>query len=120
MVATAAQLKARFAEFASVEDALVSEWLGVAARQMNPDRWGNKLNDGQMFLAAHMMKLGRIGSEAAPTAARGPIVSETVGAVSRSYAVDAASMSSSSFGSTFYGQQYEALRRGLFRSPVVA
>lgn len=120
MAASAAQLKARFAEFASVDDALVSEWLGVASRQMNPDRWGSKFNDGQMFLAAHMLKLGRIGSTSLPSAARGPVVSESVGSVSRSYAVDAASMSSSSFGSTFYGQQYEALRRGLFRSPWVA
>ena len=42
MATTAAQLKARFTEFASVSDDLVSEWLGVAIRQMNPDRWGGK------------------------------------------------------------------------------
>lgn len=118
MATTAAQLKARFTEFASVSDDLVSEWLGVAIRQMNPDRWGGKLNDGQMLLAAHLMKAGRIGSASLPSAARGPVVSEAVGNVSRSYAVDASS--SHSYASTFYGQQYLELKRGLFRSPLVA
>jgi len=119
VAATATQLKARFAEFASVDDSLVSEWLGVAARQMNPDRWGGKYNDGQMWLTAHLMKAGKIGTESSPAASRGPVTSESVGNVSRSYAVDASS-GGTSLASTFYGQQYLELKRGLARTPVVA
>lgn len=119
MAASASQLKARFAEFVLVDDAVVTEWLSVAARQMNPDRWGTKFNDGQMFLAGHFLKLGV--ASASPSTARGPVVSESVGGVSRSYAaVGVVNGTSSSLSSTFYGQQYLDLKRGLFRSPLVA
>jgi hypothetical protein len=70
----------------------------------------------RIYLVAHFATLFQQGS--IPIA--GPVTAEARGGVSRSYALVAASSSSSGLGQTNFGQLYEALvRTSLARLPMV-
>src|SRR5688500_9353808 len=77
--------------------------LADVALQMNADAWGSKLDLGSKWLAAHLATVGPRRSGVG-----GPVVSESVGSVSRAYAASVAA-GASQLGSTSYGLEYERL-----------
>jgi hypothetical protein len=77
-------------------------YLTESLRQIDPDVWGEFATVGQIYLAAHMATLGQ-------GAGAGPITSETLGAMSRSYAVPL--WLRSSLALTRYGAEYDRLLR---------
>lgn len=72
----------------------------------------------RIYLAAHLGTVAQSGG----SAPAGPVTSETVGQVSRSYAqLVGDALASSAWASTAYGRQYAAaLRASTARLPVVA
>jgi len=75
--------------------------------QVSESAFGAKYNLACKYLAAHLGTLYRRGAEGAS----GPVASERVGSVSRTYAV--AKSAATGFGATAYGVQFEALARQL-------
>ncbi len=71
----------------------------------------------RIYLAAHM---GSSIGKGAAGAAGGPVTSESMGGLSRSYSTGAVAASADSTGSTDYGRRYEALvNNSLARLPFV-
>lgn len=86
------------------------EWataLADAAAQVDPGTWGARATLGQIHLAAHLLALGHPELRDS-----GLVSSESVGDVSRSYAV-APLPSGFSFDATPYGREYLRLSRQL-------
>lgn len=73
--------------------------------QVNDDAWDDLASTGKAYLAAHLATLAARGA----SGAAGPVTSESVGQLSRSYAAPATP--SSSLGLTSYGQEYLRLTR---------
>lgn len=69
--------------------------------------WGTRRSDAIMYLAAHLGQLVIRGGGGA-----GPVVSESVGQVARTYA-QPSSMSKGSLESTTWGREYQQLLRTL-------
>lgn len=78
--------------------------LAVVDRQIDDVAWGTFADDGRRFLAAHLGTL-----YLRPLGAAGPITSETLGAMSRSYGM--LPLLAGALGSTIYGAEYERLLR---------
>lgn len=90
------------AELSTVPVGRQTAVLAQVALQMNEDVWGSKLDMGSVWLAAHLATcMGRQGTG-------GAVQSESVGAVSRSYAVSQAA-SAADLGSTAYGIEYQRI-----------
>lgn len=71
----------------------------------------------RIYLAAH---LGSGVDKGAAGAAGGPVTSESMGGLSRSYSVGSVASSADATGSTAYGRLYEALvNNSLARMPIV-
>lgn len=81
-------------------------YLGFASG-LNATAWGTKLEQGSILVVAHYATLFANGGQGPG----GPISSETVRSVSRSYAVPAAS--DPFWDKTSYGSAYKALLRTL-------
>ena len=77
--------------------------LAITSRQIDVDAWGEFADDGQLFLAAHLGRLYASGAGA------GPIQSETLGPMSRSYAN--LSQTSGELSTTKWGLEYMRLLR---------
>ncbi len=86
----------------AVTTAAQTFYLTESLRQIDPDVWGEYATVGQIYLAAHMATISNGGGAAA-----GPITSETLGAMSRSYAIP--SWLTSSLALTKYGAEYKRL-----------
>lgn len=93
-------------ELASVVTATQNKILAFVDLQFNTTLWGDKLDMGKTYLAAHLGTLSRRAG------AGGPVVSESVGQVSRSYAASIAS-GAAMLESTSYGLEYKRLLRQL-------
>jgi hypothetical protein len=93
-----------------------ARWLRFIADveiELNPDVWDVRYQRGVDLLVAHWMTL----SVRAPgTSMRGPVQSETVGGVSRTYA--AGNMAMNAYDSTPYGAEYRRLARIVGGGPL--
>jgi hypothetical protein len=92
-----------------------SQWTALLAQvylQLDEDAWGDWLDLGATYLAAHLATM----SKRAGTG--GAVVSESVGSVSRSYAV---APTTAAMTSTGYGQEFCRLQNllGAARGPWV-
>lgn len=107
-------------EHASVADAPIQAWLGIAVRRHNAAAFGDVYYDAMVYYAAHGVQLQPgSGAPGAPSSsnAQGPLISQRDGDLSRTYAAPA---SSSSGGGgpgtdawlllTTYGQLYLDMR----------
>ena len=93
-------------EFASVADATVNKWLAMADLQAAETCFTDeRAAMAQALYAAHLLTLSTAG-------ARGAIVSEREGDLSRTYATIKGG--DTALGSTSYGQQYIDLTRPCF------
>lgn len=75
--------------------------LAQVYEELNPEVWCSKLDLGAVWLAAHLATISKRGG------AGGPVMSQTVGQVSQSYATTMSALSL--LGATAYGQEYERL-----------
>jgi hypothetical protein len=88
--------------------------LAQVARQVGPVKWGAWVDDGRLYLAAHLGAMYLSADEAGGGGGSvvGPVQSETVGPVSRTFAIlsSSAGSSSAAFDATAWGQEYKRLR----------
>ena len=130
-VPSALDLKARYPEFAPVDNALIGAVISEAAAQVST-RWLERdYVPAIINLAAHMLasegEPSRTRNDGVVVAERGPVKSETVGDVTITYAStdDSASQSASSgvapnqLADTVYGKRYLMLLRKNFAGVVV-
>ena len=113
----AADLKARFPEFAAVSDTLVNLVLAEAIAEAG-DHWReDDRKPAQLYLAAHLL-----ASEGEPQrtssgdgiGASGPVKRDRVGDAETEYAgagSSASGASTSTYGGTIYGRRFEAIMR---------
>lgn len=117
MSVTAKDIKDSFAEFAGLSDQLVERFLAQAQRRVSTTQWGDKADDGVLWLTGHLLKVEsqiRSGS----SAAAGPISQKSVGDLSVSYAVPS-DIRNNFLASTTYGQQFIELKRLIFPSRII-
>lgn len=114
-MATSLQYFRLFAtEFASVIDATVNTWLGIAAQDVYaPCLSTEELARANALMAAHLMKL----SSDAASGVAGPIKSEREGDLSRTYG--SVSGDNTVLGSTIYGMQYLQLTERCFGASIM-
>jgi hypothetical protein len=94
-------------ELASVALATQTAILGAVEVQLAAGQWGTRYDLACTYLAAHLGAVSLAGAQGAA----GPVTSESVGSVSRSYAAPV--VASSNAGSTAYGREYERLKKQL-------
>jgi len=101
-------------EFAAVADAVVEGFIAEAQRDISSTAWGTRYDDGVLYLSAHLLAVimgGGVGVS-------GPVVSETAGPVSRSYA-GPIGLAAESLATTVYGRRYLQILHTLGLGPVV-
>lgn len=116
MAATAAGLKARYPEFASVADATVTIWIGDAARFVDTTWRADDIDRATYALAAHYMASG--GALSGAVSLPGPITSMKLGDAAETYGSWGGSMSTSEFSTTTYGVAFLRMLRA--NHPAVA
>ncbi len=119
MSVTPESIKAFAPELSTLDDEDdVQPAIDMAERRTNRKAWASKADDAVTYLVCHMLTLAaRIAVSGAQ--ARGPLTSETVGPLSRSFAVPGSvTLSSAYLASTTYGQAYAELRSGVFSDRV--
>lgn len=110
MAATRADLIARATEFTATAVATVDLALADALSQINTTNWGtSKAFLGQIYLAAHLLKVWELQS----AAAAGPVSQRKDGDLSESYAV-ARAPSAEDYSSTTWGRLYLNIRSTVF------
>ena len=112
------QLKARFPEFASVDDARVQIFLDDADLAMDSGIWGKYFDNGQAYLAAHYLAMADKTSGGGSAGVSGPITGRTVDGVSVSYSSaqpvgGANSQTAGFYNTTKYGQRYLVMMKNL-------
>lgn len=88
---------------------MLADALAQAVNRTNTIAWGSKADDATLYLAAHIATIMKNGS-ATPA---GPVTSEAVGSVSRSYGVSLVA-ARENYASTVWGRMYLELRSTLF------
>lgn len=119
MTVTPASFKTFFdPTFNSVDNTILQARIDEAERRTNRAAWGVKADDGVCYLVAHMLTM-RASATATAALPRGPLTSETVGPLSRSFAAPtAAPWSAAWFGGSTWGQTYVELRSLIFADRV--
>ena len=112
----------QFPEFrdpALYSDAVLGFWSGLAASQLNADRWGVLRDYGISMFVAHHLVLARRDEEAAaagglPGAVTGPQSSKSVDKVSVSYDTKAVALTDAGFWNlTTYGMRFYQMVRSI-------
>ncbi|MBC7074666.1 MAG: DUF4054 domain-containing protein [Syntrophomonadaceae bacterium] len=114
---TPAQFLAIFPEFASVNTAIITFWLSVAANLINVARWGSLASQGQALLTAHYLVLASANASAQTAGTplgqvKGVLTAKAVDGVSVS--MDSAAVTITGAGmynATTYGVQWIQLAR---------
>lgn len=118
MTVTASDVREHFPEFSTATDTLIELWLAQAERRVNTTQWGEKADDATLWLTAHLLKIDcQIRGGGTPVA--GPISSERVGDLSRTYSVPGGRLKDSFLASTVYGQQYLEMRKEMIGTRVL-
>jgi hypothetical protein len=97
------------AELATLPVGTQSAILGYVATLLAPDAWGDKLDMGSTYLAAHLGTLAKRGG----TGPAGPITSESEGPLSVSYAAPPLGADDAFYATTTYGHTYLWLVKSL-------
>lgn len=97
-----------FDEFKDVPAPKITAFIAMASRLIDARIWGDRAQDAAAYLTAHLLKsTGGIGGSGGGA---GPITSESVGSLSRSYGMVGSPGSDQDYNRTLYGQRYIALR----------
>lgn len=128
MTVTASSFRGDFPEFTSTTvypDTQINFWLGLSAKLLNADRWGDVLDYGSELFVAHNLVLGMLdqrasASGAIPGAVASGIVSaKSVDKVSVSYdTATAAELDAGHWNLTTYGTRYIRLARLMGAGPL--
>ena len=119
MTVTAADIKTRFPEFASVDSTTITRWITEAERNHNASAWSGKSDDGLAYMVAHFLTAfpgtecdGPIGLGA------GALTSTNEGQVGASWSplTIPKAFTKDDFGTTKYGRRYLSLLDSLFVS----
>ena len=106
MAVVVADVTNRAKEFASLTSAEIERASDDAELQINATAWGTKANLATIYLAAHFLSAWNPDL----AIAAGAVSSETVGEVSRTYAVGSAP-AAGDYGSSRWGVEYKRLMR---------
>lgn len=110
-------------EFASVESATIEMFIDMARGLICASKFGSKAKQAIIFLTAHLMKeIGYGDGGSTSSSASGPVTSEKVGDLQRSYgqvSLSNGSVTDSLFATTKYGRLYVILRKQLVITPMV-
>lgn len=101
-------------EFASLSEAAIAPYIAEASREVAESVYGDRYDDAVKYLAAHLIAVLTAGSRGTA----GPVVSESAGPVSRSYAAPA-TIVSEHFAATVYGRRFLDIRRQVAGGPWV-
>jgi Protein of unknown function (DUF4054) len=108
---TAADVKQRYPELASIPDATVNLSIGDAVPFFDEERWGAFFAQGFCAFVAHQLTANARAATGAQATA-GPVASKAVGSVSIAYqAGETLRATDAYYASTAYGQRYLQLRR---------
>ena len=117
MAVTANDIRDHFAEFSGLSDTVITRWQTQAERRVNATQWGDKADDGVLWLTAHLLKLQQVLACGADSAS-GPVSSHKVGDLAIAYKVSD-KLVNSWLASTTYGQYYLDLRRSIWPTRVL-
>lgn len=98
MSVSVGEVKQTFPEFSAYTNPQIQFWLDLATSQVNPNVFAEKTDSAVRVLTAHYLDLAGRGGAA------GPVTSERVGGLSRSYgtvSAEASELASTSYGSIF-------------------
>ena len=111
MTVTAADIKALpSGEFSALSDAVIDAAIAQAERRIDSGTWGTSYDDGVTNLTAHILCIGIRGGRGA----QGPVVSESAGSLSRTYAAYATfDAKDKQLNASPYGQAFVQLRAEL-------
>lgn len=112
MAVTADSFKAKFPEFACLDDAVINRWLTEASSYVNATQWGAKADDGICYLTAHLLTVFESEDLGIGETGAGPVTAEKEGQVSVSISplVVAEAFRKDSMGATKYGRRYIDIR----------
>ena len=114
---TPADIKLRFPEFATVDDARIQLFIDDATDTVNTKCHNSDLMVA--YLTAHLLTLGT-QTEAGDTTPIQTIASESVGDVSRSFGgTTSASSNDNFYTGTSYGMRYLDLRKNCIGRPLI-
>ncbi len=109
-MASASEFRAVFPEFSDntkYSDALLTYWLGVATRLVNPTRWGAMTDTGVYLALAHYVSLASGNATRPGQAGMGAVTSSAVDKVSKSVDVNVGAIDGGGlWNATSYGRQY--------------
>lgn len=117
-MSTVALVQSLAPEFDSLTDELIETFIGYAALMMNGTNWNGLYSLGNAYLTAHLLKIREL-SEDGDTLGGGPIASERVGDLSRSFGSIGGTARDRGYQSTRYGIEYLNLRNMLPRGPLL-
>ncbi len=109
MTVDAAAVKARCPDpvIQALGDPAVIALIAEVERRTNRTQWGIKADDGVIFLTAHMILMNDKAAKGQAGSMKGPLTSETVGPLSRSYAApQAIPFSQQWYALTTWGAMY--------------
>ncbi|HEX5034651.1 MAG TPA: DUF4054 domain-containing protein [bacterium] len=109
-------------EFSAVPGATIDLYINLAKLSVNAAKWGGKTDFGIILLTCHMLKLKASNEAGSAGGSVGPVTSEKVGDLQRSYgsfAGGSGGSDPSSLGLTTYGQEFLRLRNSLVITPLV-
>lgn len=128
MTVTAALVKLRAPELSTIDDAdpRWPDYIAEAQRRVSAKAWGSKNDDGVRLLVAHMMTLSvrNAAGGAGSATARGPVTSEKVGPLARSYGDVVSGGQSASrvdpwLALTPYGLEFASLKSLIFANRML-
>jgi hypothetical protein len=96
----------------SVEDAVLDQYIALAAARIDRTAWGDLYVQGCVLLAGHLYLRAQMAGAAA-----GAVASESAGGLSRSYAQVQGNKADAEYLTTAPGSQYIALRKRLGLTP---
>lgn len=127
MAVNAAYMLAHFPDLPGVSSTTyVDAKLDEARLQVKESVWGDRWDLGVSYLAAHLILLQKSAQGSSISGSRtvvsGPVTSERVGDLSRSYGTGGSSSSTSasqSYDSTSYGREFKRLLGSIVTGPIV-
>lgn len=113
MTVNATNFKARFSEFACLDDDTVTRWLAEATRYINTTQWGGKADDGLAYLTAHLIVTFEADAIGEDEPGAGPVKSEREGSIAVAYGISDTFLKDS-MGGTKYGRRYREILKTIF------
>lgn len=124
-MASLADFRARFPEFGdnsgNFPDVRVNLALTDALLHMNTAVWGLRADLGQLYMAAHLLAIEGDAFGGTGSATLGSVIQESVGDVSREFAVPGVSITEveRDLAWTKYGIVFSRLKHNIVSTPVV-